>query len=78
MDRKKVAIDVLSDLSGKAPEAIEPSMDLVADLGIDSPKGLQLLFELEERLGIEITDEAAGRMDTVADVLGYLERTAEA
>jgi acyl carrier protein len=33
---------------------------------------LQLLVEIEERLGIEISDEDAAKLDTVDDVLGYL------
>ena len=51
-----------------------PEHDLVGDLGIDSPKALQLLVRLEESLGIEISDEDAARMDSVRDILAYLER----
>lgn len=66
------ALDILSELSGREAEAIKPSMELVADLGIDSPKALQLLVEIEERLDIEISDEDAAKLDTVGDVLSYL------
>jgi len=72
MESKQVAMQVLSELSGKDQGTITPEMDLVADLGIDSPKALQLLLELEERLGIEIEDEDAAKIDTVSDVLTYL------
>jgi len=72
MDKNNVAMGVLSKLSKMDANAIQPQMDLVADLGIDSPKALQLLVELEEKLGIEISDEDAARMNTVADVLDYL------
>jgi len=71
-DRRHTALVVLAELSGRAVNEIGPELDLVADLGIDSPKALQLLFELEERLGIEISDEDAARMETVGDVLSYL------
>ncbi len=72
MDRKAVAIEVLSELGKVERAQISPGQELVADLGIDSPKALQLLVELEDRLGIEISDEDAARMETVGDVLDYL------
>ena len=72
METKNVALQILSQLSGKDPETITPEMDLVADLGIDSPKALQLLLELEERLGIEIEDEDAAKIDSVSDILTYV------
>ena len=72
MDKQQVALDVLAQLSGVARDQIQPTMELVADLGIDSPKALQLLVELEDRLQIEISDEAAARMDTVGDIFNFL------
>ena len=70
----------MSDSSGKVLEAIgklaevpsdslKPETELVADLGIDSPKALQLLVELEEALEIEITDEEAAKLESVGDIL---------
>ena len=76
MDAKQVTFQVLSELSGKEQTSITPEMDLVADLGIDSPKALRLLLELEERFGIEIEDEDAAKLDSVSDILGYLEARA--
>lgn len=71
-EKQKSALEILAELSGKKAEEIEPAMELVADLNIDSPKALQLLVEIEERLGIEISDDDAAKLDTVDDVLGYL------
>ena len=48
-------------------------MDLVSDLDIDSPKGLRLLVELEDHLGIEISDDDAAKFDTVGDILTFVE-----
>ena len=72
MDKQELAMGVLSKLSSMEQTEITPQMDLVADLGIDSPKALQLLVELEDALGIEIGDEDAAKMNTVRDVLDYL------
>ena len=72
MEYEKVAVSVLAKLSGLEPDSIKPEMNLVADLGIDSPKALQLLVELEDALDIEISDEAAAGMESVGDVLAHL------
>jgi acyl carrier protein len=71
---RELALDVLSRISGRQRPEIREDMDLVADLGIDSPKALELLLELEEALGVEISDEEASGMETVRDVLAYAER----
>lgn len=75
MSQRETALDVLSKVSGKDAEQIQPEMDLTADLGIDSPKALQLLVDLEDRLSIEISDEEAAQMQTVGDVLTFVEAT---
>ena len=72
--RRDTALALLARVSGRAQSEIRPEMDLVADLGIDSPRALELLLELEEALGVEISDQEASGMDTVNDVLRYAER----
>ena len=72
MDTVKKALDIVARISGKDVAELEPRLELVADLGIDSPKALQLLLDLEDALGIEISDEDAAKMDTVGDILDYL------
>lgn len=75
MSNKDTALDVLSKISGVQRQEIRSEMDLTADLGIDSPKALQLLVDLEDRLSIEISDDDAATMETVGDVLTYVEAT---
>ena len=69
MSNEDTVYDILTKLTGKQRTDITPDTDLTAGLGIDSPMALQLLFELEEALEIEITDEEAAAMETVGDVL---------
>ncbi|MCG8462260.1 MAG: acyl carrier protein [Holophagales bacterium] len=71
-DKKSIGLAVVSEISGRPAGELQPSQNLVGDLGIDSPKALQLLLLLEERLDIEISDEDAAQMDTVGDILDYL------
>lgn len=75
MSNKDTALDVLAKISGVERQEIRSEMDLTADLGIDSPKALQLLVDLEDRLSIEISDDDAAKMETVGDVLTYVEAT---
>ncbi|MHC4937702.1 MAG: acyl carrier protein [Planctomycetota bacterium] len=72
MDAKQIALEVLAEVSEREVAELEPELDLVADLEIDSPKALQLLVLLEERLGIEIPDEDAARLEKVGDVIAYV------
>jgi len=72
MDNKTKTLNIISKLSGKPADQLVPADELVADLGIDSPKALQLLVELEDALGIEISDDDAARMDTVGDILAQV------
>jgi acyl carrier protein len=71
MSKRDVAASVLAKLSGVAADDLRPGMQLVADLGIDSPKALELLVELEEALEVEISDEQAARLETVGDIFDY-------
>jgi acyl carrier protein len=67
---------VLARVAGRARGEIAAEMNLVGDLGIDSPKALELLLELEEALGIEISDQDASSMDTVRDLIAFADRVA--
>jgi acyl carrier protein len=69
MSNEDTVYNILMKLTGKDRSEITPETDLTSGLGIDSPMALQLLFELEEALDIEISDEEAAPMETVGDVL---------
>ncbi len=71
MDLRAAARKVLARASGRSEGDLRAELDLVADLGIDSPKQLELLIELEEALNVEISDEDAAALETVGDVLDY-------
>lgn len=68
-DKNEAVLDVISGLAKVSKDTLKPETELVADLGIDSPKALQLLVELEEALDIEITDEEAAKLESVGDIL---------
>jgi acyl carrier protein len=53
------------------PEAITERARLLEDLGLDSLEQVELAIELEDRLGVIVTDSAAERLRTVGDVADY-------
>lgn len=72
MSHRETAVAVIAKVSKTDPAKITADMELVADLGMDSAKALELLVELEDTLGIEIGDEEAARINTVGDILGFV------
>ena len=73
MSLRQTTLAVIAKVSKTDAAAIRPDMDLVADLGFDSAKALELLVELEDALGIEVSDEQAARLNTVGDILAVVE-----
>ncbi|MFQ5668967.1 MAG: acyl carrier protein [Acidobacteriota bacterium] len=73
MNQKQTALELIARIAGSTPEKLEPHMELVADLGLDSAGALELLVELEGALGIEIGDDEVTRLNTVGDILAYIE-----
>jgi len=72
MNRSEIAISVIARITRVPKESLTPEMELVADLGMDSAKALELIVELEDQLSIEINDDDAVGMNTVGDVLATI------
>lgn len=68
---KQVAMS-LENVIGVKTENIRLEQRLREDLGVDSFSSLELLFELEDSLGIKIPDTEAKEMVTVRDVTAYI------
>ncbi len=73
MSRIDTALDVIAKVSGVEHAELKPEMELVANLGLDSAKALELLVELEDQLDTEIGDEEAAQLNTVGDILEFVE-----
>ncbi len=63
---------VVEQLSVDAAEVKEDSK-FVEDLGADSLDVVELVMALEEKFDIEIPDEEAEKIQTVKDVIDYIE-----
>ena len=74
MDTKRErALALIARISGTEVEALRPEDDLMVDLGVSSPAGLELLVELEEILGVEISDDDADALRSVGDILAIVD-----
>lgn len=55
---------------------ITPEKSFSQDLGADSLDVVELVMVLEEEFDVEIPDEAAEKLETVGDVIEYMEAQA--
>ena len=74
MADKDQVLAVIGALCGRDADSLKADDDLIVDLNIDSPKALELLIELEDLLGFEISDEDAARLESVGDILAFVEK----
>ncbi len=65
-------IDIVSDHLRLEPAKILPASRFSDDLGADSLDRVELVMKFEEKFGIEIPDEAAEKIATVQDAVGYI------
>ena len=63
---------LVSDQLGVDPSEILPEAHILDDLGADSLDVVELVMAIEEAFDIEISDEDAESMRTVADVEKYV------
>src|SRR5439155_25882836 len=57
-------------LAGRYPDRrLTPDTSPQFDLGVDSMEWLNLTLEIRQRAGVELSDEAIGRVETVRDLL---------
>ena len=66
-------VNVLKNYTEVAEKDIRPESLLVEDLGLNSVSYFSIVFDLEEALGVEISDDAAAGIRTVGDMVEYLE-----
>ncbi|MGA4644237.1 acyl carrier protein [Limisphaera sp. 4302-co] len=66
---KKIIVEQL-DVN---PDQVTPEARLIDDLGADSLDAVELIMALEEEFGHDIPDEQAEKMQTVGDIIKYIE-----
>lgn len=66
---KKIIVERL----GVDESEVTPEASFKDDLGADSLDVVELVMELEDEFDLEISDEEAEKISTVADVVNYIE-----
>lgn len=69
--------DIVVEQLGVKPEQVTPQAKFIEDLGADSLDTVELVMALEEEFGIEVPDEQAEKLQSVGDVIKYIEDNAK-
>jgi acyl carrier protein len=65
--------DIIVEQLGVKPDQVVPSAKFIEDLGADSLDTVELVMALEDEFGIEVPDEQAEKLQSVGDVMKYVE-----
>jgi len=65
--------DIIVEQLGVKSEQVTPEAKFIEDLGADSLDTVELVMALEEEFGNEIPDEQAEKLQSVGDVIKYVE-----
>jgi acyl carrier protein len=69
--------DIIVEQLGVNPEQVTPTASFIEDLGADSLDIVELVMAFEEEFSVEVPDEDAEKLQTVGDVIKYIEERAK-
>jgi acyl carrier protein len=64
--------DIIVDQLGVSAEQVTPEAKFVEDLGADSLDTVELVMAFEEEFDIEVPDDEAEKLQSVGDVITYI------
>ncbi len=64
--------DIIVEKLSVTPDQVKPEASIVEDLKADSLDLVELVMELEDAFGAEISEEEQGKLKTVGDVIAFL------
>lgn len=70
--------DIIVDQLGVNAEQVVPGARFIEDLGADSLDTVELVMAFEEEFSIEVPDEEAEKLQSVGDVVKYVEENTAA
>ena len=65
--------DIIVEQLGVNPEQVVSKASFIEDLGADSLDTVELVMAFEEEFSVEVPDEDAEKLQTVGDVVKYIE-----
>src|SRR5499427_7113020 len=69
--------DIIVEQLGVNPEQVTPQASFIEDLGADSLDIVELVMAFEEEFSVEVPDEDAEKLQTVGDVIKYIQERAK-
>lgn len=72
-DIQKKITSIIVEQLGVNADQVTPEAKFIEDLGADSLDTVELVMALEEEFGHEIPDEDAEKLQSVGDVIKYIE-----
>ena len=69
--------EIIVEQLGVNPDQVTPEAKFIEDLGADSLDTVELVMAFEEEFGAEIPDEDDEKLQTVGDVIKYIEERGE-
>ena len=64
---------IIVEQLGVNPDQVTPDAKFIEDLGADSLDTVELVMALEDKFGSDIPDEEAEKLQSVGDVIKYIE-----
>ena len=71
--RHRLILSYVAVAQGVNADQVTPDAKFIEDLGADSLDTVELVMALEEEFGHEIPDEQAEKLQSVGDVIKYIE-----
>ena len=69
-------IEIICEQMGQSKDKVSEDTSFINDLGADSLDTVELVMELEDEFDLSIPDDAAEKIKTVGDAVGYIEEHA--
>jgi len=69
--------EIIVEQLGVTPEQITPEASFLEDLGADSLDTVELVMAFEEEFNVNVPDDDAEKLQTVGDVIRYIEEKVE-
>ena len=65
--------EIIVEQLGVDPEKVTTDAKFIEDLGADSLDTVELVMTFEEKFSVEVPDEDAEKLKSVADVVAYIQ-----
>jgi len=69
---ERKVIEIIVEQLGVSEDEVAMEASFIDDLGADSLDLVELIMAMEEEFGLEISDEDAEKIQTVQDVVNYI------